>query len=200
MRKSKEIITKINYKSDFKLKEVCLEQEITTPFIFTYRTGGTTTYVASFDGSKYNNCRRDEDGSFLIIFDNHNLGIGRLRVTREYFISDSDFADKIYNKISEQIIDLVLTDGCTNDSSTVTVELMPNYIKGEDGLTPYIGKNGNWWIGNTDSGVYAVGEHTDLTNYYQKEEVDSQISAASSSLEEIIDDSLGDIKVLLATI
>jgi hypothetical protein len=30
--------------------------------------------------------------------------------------------------------------------------------KGEDGLTPYIGDNDNWWIGETDTGVKAKGE------------------------------------------
>lgn len=29
---------------------------------------------------------------------------------------------------------------------------------GKDGLTPYIGLNGNWWIGDTDTGVQAQGE------------------------------------------
>ncbi|MGN0817453.1 MAG: hypothetical protein ACI4L9_00665 [Candidatus Coproplasma sp.] len=28
---------------------------------------------------------------------------------------------------------------------------------GADGLTPHIGENGNWWIGNTDTGVKATG-------------------------------------------
>ena len=28
--------------------------------------------------------------------------------------------------------------------------------KGADGLTPFIGENGNWWIGTTDTGVKAV--------------------------------------------
>lgn len=28
---------------------------------------------------------------------------------------------------------------------------------GEDGLTPFIGENGNWWIGETDTGVAAGG-------------------------------------------
>ena len=27
-----------------------------------------------------------------------------------------------------------------------------------DGLTPYIGENGNWWIGDTDTGVKAAGQ------------------------------------------
>lgn len=30
--------------------------------------------------------------------------------------------------------------------------------KGRDGLTPYVGNNGNWWIGDTDTGVKAQGE------------------------------------------
>lgn len=29
---------------------------------------------------------------------------------------------------------------------------------GADGLTPFIGENGNWWIGDTDTGVKARGE------------------------------------------
>jgi len=28
---------------------------------------------------------------------------------------------------------------------------------GQDGLTPYIGSNGNWWIGDSDTGVKAAG-------------------------------------------
>lgn len=31
---------------------------------------------------------------------------------------------------------------------------------GSDGQTPYIGSNGNWWIGNTDTGVSATGQGT----------------------------------------
>ena len=29
---------------------------------------------------------------------------------------------------------------------------------GSDGLTPFIGENGNWWIGTTDTGIQAQGE------------------------------------------
>lgn len=34
---------------------------------------------------------------------------------------------------------------------------VPEVLKGEDGETPKIGENGNWWIGDTDSGVAAQG-------------------------------------------
>ena len=30
--------------------------------------------------------------------------------------------------------------------------------KGENGLTPFIGTNGNWWIGDTDTGIPATGD------------------------------------------
>ena len=29
---------------------------------------------------------------------------------------------------------------------------------GADGKTPYIGENGNWWIGDSDTGIKAVAE------------------------------------------
>lgn len=35
--------------------------------------------------------------------------------------------------------------------------------KGEDGLTPYIGANGNWWIGTADTGVSASGVKVSFT-------------------------------------
>ena len=35
--------------------------------------------------------------------------------------------------------------------------------KGEDGLTPYIGANGNWWLGNADTGVSANGTPVTFT-------------------------------------
>ena len=43
---------------------------------------------------------------------------------------------------------------------TGTLEELIELFKGEDGvdgLTPYIGKNGNWWIGKTDTKVPAQG-------------------------------------------
>ncbi len=37
-------------------------------------------------------------------------------------------------------------------------------IKGEDGKTPYNGENGNWWIGDSDTGVNAKGEKCSCEN------------------------------------
>ena len=41
-----------------------------------------------------------------------------------------------------------------------TGEQGPQGEPGKDGLTPYIGSNGNWWIGDTDTGVTAEGQGT----------------------------------------
>ena len=40
-------------------------------------------------------------------------------------------------------------------------EWINSVVKGEPGETPYIGENGNWWIGDTDTGVKAKGEDGD---------------------------------------
>ena len=35
---------------------------------------------------------------------------------------------------------------------------IPDILKGEDGATPYIGDDGNWWIGDENTGVSATGK------------------------------------------
>lgn len=37
--------------------------------------------------------------------------------------------------------------------------VIPDVLKGEPGDTPRIGDNGNWWIGDTDTGVIAQGQN-----------------------------------------
>lgn len=40
--------------------------------------------------------------------------------------------------------------------------------QGADGLTPYIGANGNWWIGDTDTGVFASGGSEEIGQIAQQ--------------------------------
>lgn len=56
--------------------------------------------------------------------------------------------------------------------------------KGPPGDTPYIGENGNWWTGTTDTGVPASGttDHRKLTN---RDAEDQHPIEAISGLEEI---------------
>lgn len=47
-----------------------------------------------------------------------------------------------------------MTDGSGNKIPVTG----PKGDTGDDGQTPYIGENGNWWVGTTDTGVKAQGE------------------------------------------
>ena len=42
-------------------------------------------------------------------------------------------------------------------SATTSCSILPQGDAGVDGKTPYIGENGNWWLGETDTGVSAQG-------------------------------------------
>ncbi len=48
---------------------------------------------------------------------------------------------------------ITYTDGTVSNLGVVVGE------NGKDGLTPFIGDNGNWWIGDTDTGVKAVADN-----------------------------------------
>lgn len=60
---------------------------------------------------------------------------------------------------------------------------------GKDGITPHIGENGNWFIGDIDTGVKAEGTNTgggegvDLSAYYTKSETDEAIEEAVNGID-----------------
>ncbi len=124
---------KINYKSDFKLTEVSSsDEDLTTPFKYTYN-GSTIpglVYEVWFDGSTYKNCRRLDDGSLLVIFDNHKLSPGHLNVVREYFLTDTDFCDGVCNRIINDRLDIILIPQAS-DIKEATVDVLPYYQKGD---------------------------------------------------------------------
>ncbi len=129
---------RINYESDFKLYEVSWIDDTTTPFRLKYRTSSLSSYTAEFDGENYTNCRRLDDGSLLVIFENHKLDVGELRVRREHFLTDSDFADNICNRVTcEQVGVTLVRQESENDSATV--EIYPTYQQGQAGYTPVKG-------------------------------------------------------------
>lgn len=120
---------KINYESDFKLTETTEEQRFAdVPFKFVYSTN-SGTYTASYDGTTYINCKRNEDGSVTVIFNKHGLGVGKLKVRREFFIPDEDFPDGVYNVVSNDTTDVILVEGKT-EGFDVEETFRPPYIEG----------------------------------------------------------------------
>jgi hypothetical protein len=50
-------------------------------------------------------------------------------------------------------------DDSRNEGYSCNLSAVFNIVaKGKDGITPHIGANGNWWIGETDTGVKAEGK------------------------------------------
>ena len=89
---------KVNYKSNFKLIEEFKDSTLisTVPFEFKYYTKSIKVpYVVSAtlenDQLSYTNCNLTEDGRLMVIFNDHNLGAGQLKVQRTFELNDRDF-------------------------------------------------------------------------------------------------------------
>lgn len=121
---------RIHYKSDFKLFE---NGDLhTSPFELEYSTTFGRIYKASYIEGVYTNCSMLDDGRLMVIFDNHGLPPGILRVTRRYYLTDKDFHDGICDLVSKEDTGVILTTGKT-DECEVEVQVPPHYMQGEPG-------------------------------------------------------------------
>ena len=177
-----------HYKSDFKVF-VSLPDKLTlAPFKFTYFIeGNRTKYVVSYDGHSYYNCSPLLDGRLLIVFQNHNLGIGTINVIRQYFLPDEDFASGVCRTFSEESTDIYLGEGYS-DEGDVYVQLPPNYMQGKPGKSAY-----QEWLDMGNSGsIYDFvnslrGEsfsYSDMTET-QKTDLASYIKVNDGSITEV---------------
>lgn len=152
-------MTSINYKSDFKLfEDGC---DFTVPFFFEYRTVFGRKYTASHVEGVFTNCSLQEDGRLMVVFDNHDLPPGILTCVRHFYLNDQDFHDGICDLWDKRDTGVILTIGET-DNCEIEVEVPPFYSQGPQGIpgiTPHIGDNFNWWIGEEDTGVLAKGQN-----------------------------------------
>lgn len=117
-------MSRINHKSDFKIIErrsggkalACV------PFKFTYFVNMNKAYhIAEYDGKQFKGCSPTDDGLGIIVAMNDaGLGIGSLKINREYSVPDNSYLDRICNVTSKEVTGIQLTDGVTED---VVVEL-----------------------------------------------------------------------------
>lgn len=68
----------------------------------------------------------------MVIFDNHGLTPGILRVTRRYYLTDNDYHDGICDLVSKEETGVILTAGKT-DECEVEVQVPPHYMQGKQG-------------------------------------------------------------------
>jgi|GEM_PF-2309766 len=128
-------MSRINYKSDFKIVESSVQYDDKTPFRYQYYVNpGSVILEVSFDGQVYKNCSRLSEGSIMIPFNNNlsGLPIGSLQVDREYYLTDNDYRDSICNLRSTEYTGIELVRGKT-DTSDVNLNIPPNYQKGDPG-------------------------------------------------------------------
>lgn len=111
-----------------------------SPFEYEYSTTFGRCYKASYIEGVYKNCRLLDDGRLMVVFDNHGLPPGILRVTRRYYLTDRDYHDGTCNLVSKEDTGVILTAGKT-DECDVEVQVPPHYMQGEPGAP---GKDMTW--------------------------------------------------------
>ena len=132
----------INVESDFKLLESfdcnCEVNLKDSEFTFVYYTKqySDNKVEVSYKGDECTNCKFTEDNRLIVLFENHNLEPGTLKVKRYFNLNDADFSDKTCDFVIEEELPISLTKGiqpCTEECCYVDVKLPPYYQKGDIG-------------------------------------------------------------------
>lgn len=120
-----------NYQSDFKIEEPLKND---APFRYTYFTKKIgKVVVAEYDGTEYKNCIA-RDGKLTVPIEHGSVGLGEVKVKREYFLTDSDFADGVCDFVTDNVpTDIEVWRGPTDAAEVVHVDVAPYYTKGDKG-------------------------------------------------------------------
>ena len=103
---------KINYKSDFVLT-INGDAGWAIPFCIKFWTGAPSqAYFVGFDGVKYVNCRIGDDPTKLVVlFDDHHLPIGELKMQIAYHTTIEEFPGSVYDEVTNARDVIVDIDG-----------------------------------------------------------------------------------------
>lgn len=114
---------------------------------------------------------------------------------------DAEYLGEIINRTGRVIKSI--KDGGTVDGKTVieftftdgTVKSF-SVSNGSDGLTPYIGGNGNWFIGKTDTGVAAKGEKGEIAFIWFRDDGEGNVTlGAENGMVGLTDDGEGNVNL-----
>ena len=105
---------KINYKSDFVLT-INGDAGWAIPFCIKFWTGmPSQAYFVGFDGVKYVNCRvGDTPTQLLVMFDDHHLPIGPLRMQIAYHTTIEEFPGSVFDEVTN-VRDVIVTIDVTD--------------------------------------------------------------------------------------
>ena len=108
-------IFKINYKSDFVLT-INSDAGWAIPFCIKFWTASPSqAYFVGFDGTNYKNCRAGETASELVVlFDDHHLPIGNLKMQIAYHATIEEFPKAIVDEVTNATPVITDIDGVEN--------------------------------------------------------------------------------------
>lgn len=154
-----EIIRHVNCASDFRIVFAFSSGKLPDyPWRLGLKTPNTPSYnmyVASFDGTTYNNCSPIDDESIMVFVDHHRLVPGILHYYLQTDAPDSLFPDGEMNITIPGTVNIELwdgpSDGDTPPEVTVIVERLLKGDKGDKGDTPEI-------TADEQGNIYSDGE------------------------------------------
>lgn len=97
-----------------------------------YTTSHDNVYIASNIGGVLTNCFND-NGNIHVVFNNHGLGSGTLRVEFSAEIPNEIYPDGSQLEVSPQSLNIELVRGVGDCGTIADVEVMLSFIKGEKG-------------------------------------------------------------------
>lgn len=124
-------------------------------------------YIAEFNfddewGGKVKTARFVQNGEYFdVVLVNDRCKIPPLK---SGFVRVGVFTDSMTSTYADVYYKTSIKDGTGSPAeppedvyAQLTALIESGTLRGEDGLTPYIGSNNNWWIGNIDTGILARG-------------------------------------------
>lgn len=141
-----EIIRHVNCASDFRIVFAFSGGKLPDyPWRLGLKTPNTPSYnmyVASFDGTTYNNCSPLDDESIMVFVDHHRLVPGILHYYLQTDAPDSLFPDGEMNITIPGTVNIELWDGPSDgDTPPEVTVITERLLKGEKGDTPVLTAN-----------------------------------------------------------
>ena len=144
-------IRRVNCASDFRIVFAFSDGKLPDyPWRLGLKTPNTPSYnmyVASFDGTTYNNCSPLDDESIIVFVDHHRLVPGILHYYLQTDAPDSLFPDREMNVTIPGAVNIELwegpSDGDTPPEVTVIVERLLKGDKGDPGDPGPVGPKGD---------------------------------------------------------
>ena len=137
----------INHKSDFQViinikdKEGNIIAPPSVPWEAVFADENGVEFKCYFDGTNYTHCI--VDGNDIVCFvDNPGFSCGKLRCTFCQHVPSAEYCDGVMDLSQPLQCDIMLSKRESYDSTPITIDASPNWVKGEQGVQGIQGEKG----------------------------------------------------------